>query len=111
MKNPDMRGTCLALIKSRLGGSTGGRAPRAAALGWQLAQSDMSLAEMVALCDAVLEAADPDGRWIVADPLRALLSEYGRVRIAAPQAKRPSAGGRGPRVRSAPDVNGFTRAC
>ncbi|MGH7787708.1 MAG: hypothetical protein ACRERC_12620 [Candidatus Binatia bacterium] len=111
MKNPDVRGTCLALIKSRLGGPSGGRAPRAAALGWQLAQGDVSLAEMVALCDAEIDAAGADGRWTVADPLRSLLTEYGCVRAAASPTKRLHAGERPARGRSAPDVNGFNRAC
>jgi hypothetical protein len=111
MKNPDVRSTCLALINSRLGGPAAGRAPRAAALGWQLAQGDVSLPEMVALCDAALAAAGSDGRWTVSDPLRILMSEYGCVRAASTPGKRLHAGERPPRGRSAPDVNGFNRAC
>lgn len=109
MKNPDVRGTCVALIKSRLSGPAGARAPRAAALGWKLAQSDVSLAEMAALCEPLLGAAPAEGHWALTEPLRALMSEYGRVRAAAGPTKRVLGGGRAPRLRSAPDVNGVYR--
>jgi hypothetical protein len=86
MKNGDVRGACLALIRNRVGGATAARAPRPAALGLRLQRGDLPPAELAALCAAVLRTLPVDAdsaadgrRWEPSPTLRALLGEYRRV--------------------------------
>ena len=84
----DVRGACLALIKTRLGGGApGGRQP--AALGWKLTNAELSAAELAALCAAWIadSSAEPHlstpRRWRASPVLRAFLAEYRDVRQCA----------------------------
>lgn len=83
MKYDDVRGACLGLIKTRLHGSAG-RATQAAALGWQLENSDVEAGELASLCAAWL--SDPQAptaspmHWQPSPLLRAFFTEYRRVR-------------------------------
>ncbi len=80
----DVRGVCLALIRSGTGGSIAGHRPRPAALGWKLENGMMAAAELDALHASVLGTltvgATVPGRWAASAPLRALLAEYRAVR-------------------------------
>jgi len=87
MKNGDVRGACIALIRNRVGATGPARPPRPAALGLRLERSDLPPGELAALCAAALGAlgspgvaVDPPRRWEPSDALRALLGEYRRVR-------------------------------
>jgi hypothetical protein len=94
MKNGDVRGACLALIRNRVGGATAARAPRPAALGLRLQRGDLPAGELAALCAAVLrtlpldaDAAADTRSWEPSPTLRALLGEYRllRANVAPPQ--------------------------
>jgi hypothetical protein len=80
MKN-DVRGVCLALVKS---GTGAGRCPRPAALGWKLQSGEVAAAELDALCASVHGALMNPGavprRWAASAALRALMAEYEYVR-------------------------------
>jgi hypothetical protein len=86
MKNGDVRGACLALIRNRVGASPAARPPRPAALGMRLERGDVPAGELAALCAAVIGTLPPPQgsaadarRWQPSEALRALLGEYQRV--------------------------------
>jgi hypothetical protein len=107
MKNGDVRGACIALIRHRVGGASLAKPPKPSALGLRLEHGELSAAELASLCAAVLGELVPSGplangarRWAPSEALQALLGEYRRVqRVAARSATRP-------RVR----VNGYAAA-
>ncbi|MEO8606062.1 MAG: hypothetical protein ABI629_26060 [bacterium] len=93
MKNGDVRGACLALIRHRVGASLD-NPPKPTALGLRLEQDEVSVAELANLCAALvgdLAASAPSaGCWLASETLQALLGEYRRVqRRAALAAARP----------------------
>ncbi|MDX2169067.1 MAG: hypothetical protein SF182_18510 [Deltaproteobacteria bacterium] len=95
MKNGDVRGACLAIIRNRVGGPAAARAPRPAALGLRLQRGDLPPGELAALCAAVLRTlprasgAAAERRWEPSAALRALLGEYHRVQAAPPRPHAP----------------------
>lgn len=83
MKNVDVRGACLAIIRNRVGGATAARAPRPAALGLRLQRGEVPAGELAALCAAMLRTLPADSdHWEPSAMLRALLGEYRRVQAA-----------------------------
>jgi hypothetical protein len=101
MKN-DVRGTCLALIKSGTAGSRAGARPRPAAVGWKLQSGMVPAAELNALCRSVFGEFAGVGpgprRWVASEPLRALLAEYHAVRRGAARSRDAEQRVRGRRV-------------
>ena len=95
-----VRRACLALVRSRANGSTMGRGPRPAALGWKLQTGTLPAAEIDALYAAIrseLAGAAARRRWMAPSVLCALLAEYRQVR----RDTRPLSGRRAGRGRSA----------
>ena len=81
MKHDDIRGACLGLVKSRLHRATA-RPTRAAALGWQLAQSQIALSDLAALCATWIADDKSPPCWRPSRLLRTLFAEYRHVRDA-----------------------------
>jgi len=100
MKNGDVRGACLALIRNRVGGATSARTPRPAALGMRLERGDVPAGELAALCAAVIGTLPPPHgtaagarRWQPSEALSAMLGEYHRVQTGAERTPRPGING------------------
>ena len=79
MRNADVRRACLELITNRVCAETPAVDPSPVALGWQLEKGDASPRAMAALCAGAL--AGSGTRWQPSPALRALLREYGAVRV------------------------------
>lgn len=79
MKNSDVRGTCLAIIRNRISGASAARTPRPAALGLRLEHGDLAAEELANLCAGALGATGADAYWHPSETLQALLGEYHRI--------------------------------
>lgn len=87
MKNGDVRGACLALIKSRLGGAAMRTGTQPAALGWKLENASVSATELATLCAASFttgEALPGPYCWRPSPALRAFFAEYRKIRACTP---------------------------
>ena len=94
MKNGDVRGACLAIIRNRVGGSSLARTPKAAALGLRLEHGEVSAAGLASLCAAIIGELAPNTplggaprRWAASETLQALLGEYRRVQRTATRSR------------------------
>ncbi|HSP98409.1 MAG TPA: hypothetical protein VL049_14375 [Candidatus Dormibacteraeota bacterium] len=80
MRNADVRRACLALIHDRLDAESPALDPPPVALGWHLEHGCAAVRAMAARCAGILAGGEAT-RWRPSPVLRALLGEYGAVRL------------------------------